>query len=154
MTGHYTPWTPEVFEAMKLMWTEGKSAAEIGRKLGFSRNAVLGKIHRHNLEKLLPRHSVPKSTVPPEHRAKRRRRVLPSLPALKAVKPLRAAPPPAAPDATRVSILDVTGCKWAMTAAPPHLFCNGDRVEGRPYCAHHESRAVNPLIKVRGGVRA
>lgn len=157
MNPYYFRWNAGNFTVMKFMWIEGKSASEIGRKIGCSRNAVLGQLHRHNLHKLLPRLSVPKCTVPPEKRPPQRKRVLPSPPVLKSRKAaelLRPARPPVAPDATLVSITEVTGCKWPMTAAPPHLFCNGERIDGRPYCAYHESRAINPLIKVRGKVRA
>lgn len=39
-------WTPENTALAVRLWTEGKSASEIGKTLGITRNAVIGKIHR------------------------------------------------------------------------------------------------------------
>lgn len=41
-----TIWTPELIEQLGLLWHEGHSTAEIGRRLGISKNAVVGKAHR------------------------------------------------------------------------------------------------------------
>lgn len=44
-------WTPLLTEQLKALWSEGKSAGEIARSLkgDFSRNAVIGKVHRLGL---------------------------------------------------------------------------------------------------------
>jgi len=42
-------WTDAAIAKARAMWTEGKSATEIGRELGVSRSAVLGKLHRLGL---------------------------------------------------------------------------------------------------------
>ena len=42
-------WTPELIDALQQLWTQGASTAEIGRKLGVSKNAVVGKAHRLKL---------------------------------------------------------------------------------------------------------
>ncbi|HWX46920.1 MAG TPA: GcrA family cell cycle regulator [Roseomonas sp.] len=39
-------WTQELIESLKALWNEGHSTAEIGRRLGVSKNAVVGKSHR------------------------------------------------------------------------------------------------------------
>lgn len=39
-------WTAELIKSLERLWTEGASTAEIGRKLGISKNAVVGKAHR------------------------------------------------------------------------------------------------------------
>ncbi len=39
-------WTDEVIERLKALWAEGLSTAEIGRRMGISKNAVVGKAHR------------------------------------------------------------------------------------------------------------
>lgn len=159
MNLHYFTWNAESFAAMKLMWIEGKSASEIGRQIGCSRAAVLGKIHRHRLHKTLTRMSFPKSTVPPENRVPphlRKRHVkislLPSGLFGKAFRPLIAPPPTEPPDVTRVSIVHITGCRWPMTALPPHFFCNGEQTQGSSYCAHHRSRSVTTFPKKLLGV--
>ena len=43
-------WTDERVEALKVMWSEGKSASQIAKELGgVTRNAVIGKVHRLGL---------------------------------------------------------------------------------------------------------
>ncbi|QCE32664.1 GcrA cell cycle regulator [Acetobacteraceae bacterium] len=42
-------WTDEVIERLKTLWAEGHSTAEIGRRLGTTKNAVVGKAHRLKL---------------------------------------------------------------------------------------------------------
>jgi len=42
-------WTEETIERLRALWAEGLSTAEIGRRMGISKNAVVGKAHRLNL---------------------------------------------------------------------------------------------------------
>jgi len=39
-------WTSELIQNLSQLWDEGHSTAEIGRRLGISKNAVVGKAHR------------------------------------------------------------------------------------------------------------
>ncbi|HEY5210070.1 MAG TPA: GcrA family cell cycle regulator [Stellaceae bacterium] len=39
-------WTNELVDQLSALWQQGLSTAEIGRKLGISKNAVVGKAHR------------------------------------------------------------------------------------------------------------
>ena len=39
-------WTQERVELLTALWEEGLPAAEIGRRLGLTKNAVIGKVHR------------------------------------------------------------------------------------------------------------
>jgi len=43
------PWTEEMVESLKKMWDEGLSTGEIGRRLGVSKNSIVGKVHRLQL---------------------------------------------------------------------------------------------------------
>ena len=58
-------WTKERMALLKKMWTQGKSAAEIAKKLGqgMTRNAVIGKAHRMGLSSGRPA-SAPKVAAP------------------------------------------------------------------------------------------
>lgn len=47
-------WTPENTALAVRLWTEGKSASEIGKTLGITRNAVIGKVHRMGVKRNLP----------------------------------------------------------------------------------------------------
>ena len=42
-------WTEDVIVRLRDLWTEGHSTAEIGRRLGVSKNAIVGKAHRLDL---------------------------------------------------------------------------------------------------------
>jgi len=42
-------WNCDTVAQLTSLWTEGVSTAEIGRRLGISKNAVVGKCHRLNL---------------------------------------------------------------------------------------------------------
>jgi GcrA cell cycle regulator len=39
-------WTPELIQQLSALWKQGLSTAEIGRQLGVTKNAVVGKAHR------------------------------------------------------------------------------------------------------------
>jgi len=43
-------WTDEMVKDLKKMWKEGMTTGEIGKKLGVSKNSVVGKVHRLNLD--------------------------------------------------------------------------------------------------------
>jgi GcrA cell cycle regulator len=42
-------WTEGTIVRLRELWDEGHSTAEIGRRLGFSKNAIVGKAHRLDL---------------------------------------------------------------------------------------------------------
>jgi GcrA cell cycle regulator len=44
-----TEWTDHTIERLRTLWGEGHSTAEIGRRLGHSKNAIIGKARRHGL---------------------------------------------------------------------------------------------------------
>src|SRR3984957_8133489 len=42
-------WTDDRIRELRQLWSEGHSTAEIGRRMGISKNAVVGKAHRLDL---------------------------------------------------------------------------------------------------------
>jgi GcrA cell cycle regulator len=46
---HKMEWNEEIIARLRELWTEGHSTAEIGRRLGVSKNAIVGKAHRLDL---------------------------------------------------------------------------------------------------------
>lgn len=44
-------WTPKHVSALMALWAEGVPASEIGRRLGVTKNAIVGKVHRLGLTK-------------------------------------------------------------------------------------------------------
>jgi GcrA cell cycle regulator len=47
-------WTPERTAALIALWGEELTTSEIGRRLGITKNAVIGKVHRLGLPKRRP----------------------------------------------------------------------------------------------------
>jgi GcrA cell cycle regulator len=73
-------WNDETMARLRALWIEGHSTAEIGRRLGVSKNAIVGKAHRLNLP---PRPSPIRREAGPSVRprnAQPRRLVGPTLP--------------------------------------------------------------------------
>lgn len=44
-----SPWSPEMVDRLKTLWSDGLSGPQIGRELGFTRSAVNRKLHRLGL---------------------------------------------------------------------------------------------------------
>ncbi len=98
-------WTEDVIGRLKALWAEGHSTAEIGRRLGVSKNAVVGKAHRLSLT------ARPSPIRRGEPGAARRRSSIrrvtgPTLPTMAGLAPAAASPvqvaPPPNPAASNV----------------------------------------------------
>ena len=164
-------WTREATEQLAALWQSGASgsliAAAINRDHGtaFSRNAVIGKVHRLGLAGRAvdaPRTGMPRAartrdgaeSIRPS-RPGDERRAFPS--------PLwRLARPPvdtadrvavddiAPPVGRRCSLLELddAACRWPVgdPGTPEFYFCGGKPLAGRPYCAYHAALAYQPAI--------
>src|SRR3954464_1946461 len=42
-------WREDIIGQLRALWDEGHSTAEIGRRMGVTKNAIVGKAHRLNL---------------------------------------------------------------------------------------------------------
>lgn len=151
-------WSEETIERLKALWAEGHSTAEIGRRMGVSKNAVVGKAHRLSLP------ARPSPIRRPDGEARARptppRRLsgptLPplattSLPAEPAAPALRPPPKPASvlrPVAPPRSGGRVAACCWPIgePGTSSFRFCDAEAAQGKPYCAEHAQLAY---VKVR-----
>ncbi len=144
-------WNEETIARIRALWAEGHSTAEIGRRMGISKNAVVGKAHRLNLP---ARPSPIRRTHGREARAAAavRRVTGPTLPALQSVARAAGAeerrcvlrPVPAQPrPAGRVS-----SCCWPLgePGTPEFRFCGDPTVPAKPYCEEHVALAY---VRVR-----
>jgi len=115
-------WTTEKIKQLKKLWSKGKSTVEIGRELGISKNAVVGKVHRLELN---ARPSPIKKETP-----------------VKVVKKK-------APKQENVSLLDLklNSCRWPIgdPKDSDFHFCGKDTVTGKPYCSEHCKIAYTSL---------
>lgn len=129
-------WTGERISLLRTLHGEGHSYAEIGRRMGITKNTAVGMAHRLCLpsRQLL---IVQSAAV--------------TLPVAVPV-PVQAAPIPVVPvqAAPVQAALAATGrhrpveCCWPTTGADGkhRMLCEGLTVAGSPYCAEHRSRAV------------
>src|SRR5271165_5639306 len=164
-------WSEETIVRLRALWDEGHSTAEIGRRLGVSKNAVVGKAHRLDL----PARPSPirRDGSGPSPRVRAPRRVAgPTLPPLSsthgsmmarpatapprppAMRPGPTAPRPAptpvpAPQmqATPRPFARTVACCWPIgePGTKSFRFCDGDALIGKPYCAEHAQIAYVKL---------
>lgn len=108
-------WTDDKVKNLKKMWLKGATTAEIAKKLGLSKNSIIGKVHRLNLE---TRPSPIKKVAAPVKKVK--------VPVHKT---------------TRVGIMDLklNTCRWPIgdPVDEDFHFCGKNTVMGKPYCAEH-----------------
>ncbi|SIS41243.1 GcrA cell cycle regulator [Insolitispirillum peregrinum] len=113
-------WTDERIEQLKELWAEGLTTGEIGKRLGVSKNAVVGKAHRLGLK---GRPSPIKRTKAP--------RQTPAAPKEKEQK-IR-------------SVVDLSAhtCRWPIgdPREPGFHFCGAPTIANKPYCAEHAAIA-------------
>jgi len=113
-------WSDERIEQLKALWAEGLTTGEIGKRLGVSKNAVVGKAHRLGLK---GRPSPIKRTA-------------------QAVK--QAAKPKEKDDKIR-SVVDLSAhtCRWPIgdPREPGFHFCGAPSMPGKPYCQEHAAIA-------------
>jgi GcrA cell cycle regulator len=148
-------WSEAVISELRNLWSEGLSTAEIGRRLGISKNAVVGKAHRLSLDPRpspIRRSATPTVAAPP-------RVVGPTLPVLPArpIRPLRpvtapsqtvSAPPPRLMVASSPVMTRTVSCCWPIgePGTPSFRFCSDSAIQGKPYCEQHAALAY---VKVR-----
>lgn len=158
-------WTEEAIARLRELWAEGHSTAEIGRRMGISKNAVVGKAHRLNLtarpspirregDEPAPRAATPRrltgSTLPPLEAA--------AVVAVAAPAP-RQAPPAPRPEPVRPQVvrpvpvpaprsLRTQSCCWPLgePGTRSFRFCDADAASGKPYCGEHAAVAY---VRVR-----
>ena len=117
-------WTPEKIKQLKKLWQKGKSTVEIGRELGMSKNAVVGKVHRLELDaRPSPIKKSTKKTV-------------------EKVAIVKEEP-------KHVTLLDLrlNSCRWPIGEIkdPDFHFCGKDCQTGKPYCPEHCKVAYTSL---------
>ena len=138
-------WTSTRIAKLKKLWDKGLSTSEIGTKLGFSKNAVVGKAHRLGLKS---RQATTK---------KIKRKVTPKLskgaPAKSTSKSTASAKkaPTKKSQSKIISILDLKPgmCRWPMEdpRSEEFSFCGEPTFGKKPYCLKHCSQAYTLVAK-------
>ncbi len=179
-----SPWTPERLATLRAEWATDASTAEIGRRMGISKNAVIGKARRMEL----PAREAPANIASPKSRgmvsrpAARSNRELPVSGARAASPSRRSAATISGALSSAVERLGASpqaeNLPGAVVAAPPrrvfshkqcqyitssadrvHRFCEAPVVEnakGRPsaFCAKHFDLCLIPAKKAEAERKA
>ncbi|PDT47314.1 GcrA cell cycle regulator [Sinorhizobium fredii] len=131
----------DIEEASK-MWMADKSAGEIGRSYGVSRNVIIGIAYRNRA--MFPQKSEV-TTRNPQSKSRPKRTK-----AANFEKPLGEAAveiePTAYDEARRAlakSLMDIEAaeCRFPIDNGRPFMFCASSVREGSAYCTHHHFRA-------------
>jgi GcrA cell cycle regulator len=136
------PWTEERSLKLSQLWMTDWSAAEIGRQMGISKNAVVGRAHRLNL----PQRPSPIKRLdgaPPTRRRVSLRHLFIRSTTLPSFAEPQAAPPP-------VIVVPKMGrgeCCWPIgePRSPEFHFCGAQAEFNRPYCADCRKLAYRPM---------
>ncbi len=100
--------------ALIALWSDGLTCREIGRRLGFTKNAIIGKVNRLGLPKRNP-----------------------------SVRQIIYDKKPPGAEAVSLEELVAGMCSWphGHPGTREFYFCGQPAVEGKPYCAAHCARA-------------
>ncbi len=126
-----TAWTEPRIAQLGEFWRQGLSTAEIGRRLGISKNAVVGKAHRLEL--------------PPRPSPIKARPAQPAIAAAPAAKVKPRLVPRTQGSPVKLVRHNGSGpaCQWPSghPGQPDFHFCGRPAAHGKPYCAEHAARA-------------
>ncbi len=141
-----TAWTPERVATVTRLWNEGLTTAEIGRAVGMSKNAVVGKAHRLQLP---PRPSPIRrgksySRTPKAKNGVNGANGVHGTNGRKSATAQSGIVVPARSRAPEPSLaVGSSACKWPIghPDEPSFHFCGELALLGKPYCLEHYRRA-------------
>jgi GcrA cell cycle regulator len=152
-------WNDEAIARLMALWGVGFSASECGKRLGVSRNAVIGKIHRLGLSGKYrrPRERARRMTKPKRDAASKRRDLLDvKTPQKSVTSPERCDAPFRKRDLSeepRRGSFDLLDLKLGQCRYPhgerPFRFCGAPVVDGYPYCLEHVELCYNKPVAAR-----
>ena len=157
------PWNDDNVSRLKELWDQGLPTAQIGKLLGFTKNAVVGKAHRIGLER---RPSPIRRTAVKPDRKKARSPVMPKLAFETSSIEEKIYTPKISTFTSNVKNIFTAnlkrGCEWpeGHPDEPEFHFCNKERFEDKPYCLDHcavayvipEKDDIKPMARL-GSIR-
>lgn len=145
-------WTAERISELSKLWDQGLSASEIGKALGVSKNAVVGKAHRLKLPARpspikrggpsKPRTNKPALT-PPRQTAASKMECRPVKPLIDEPEHELRSPILNRRSARSSAATGSSKCLWPIgdPGDKDFHFCGEPSVSGKPYCEEHCQRA-------------
>lgn len=149
-------WTDEKIEELKRLWAEGLTTGEIGKRLDFSKNAVVGKAHRLGLEsRPSPIKRSGENTNNGESESKKAKTPVEKTPQPTKAKvqkeePVKKAEPvPVKNKETKLEDLTNNSCRWPIGDPKEEgfHFCGKETFNGKPYCLEHCATAYVGINK-------
>ena len=133
-------WNDDNVGRLRELWDQGLPTAQIGKLLGFTKNAVVGKAHRIGLER---RPSPIRRTAAKPDRKKARSPIVPKLnfedsnEEIKETPRLQQSYQPVIKNL--VTNNNKRGCEWpdGHPDESDFKFCGQERFEDKPYCLDH-----------------
>ena len=134
------PWDDNNVSKLRELWDQGLPTAQIGKLLGFTKNAVVGKAHRIGLER---RPSPIRRTAVKPDRKKARSPIIPKL--NYEVKKDEVKENPVHQQTFQPLVKNLftksvkRGCEWpeGHPDESDFKFCGKERFEDKPYCIDH-----------------
>ena len=133
-------WDEENVTRLRELWDQGLPTAQIGKLIGFTKNAVVGKAHRIGLER---RPSPIRRTAVKPDRKKARSPVMPKLNFETSKEIINTQSKETSTFQPVVKNLFTQpkkrGCEWpeGHPDEPEFHFCGKERFEEKPYCLNH-----------------
>ncbi len=139
-----TEWTDSKINKLKLLWERGVPTAEMGKQLGFSKNAIVGKVHRLGLSnRTSPIKSPVKTKVKKEINLIQKDSSQESSKKVKNIKlNLK--------DGVSLINLTSTSCCWPLDEVVDgnFHFCGKQVFKNKPYCLEHCIMAYSNITNV------
>jgi len=134
------PWNDDNVAKLRDLWDQGLPTAQIGKLLGFTKNAVVGKAHRIGLER---RPSPIRRTAVKPDRKKARSPIMPKLNfenTSEKVNEFNKIQQNFQPTVKNIfNRVTKRGCEWPQ-GHPDETdfhFCGKERFDDKPYCINH-----------------
>jgi GcrA cell cycle regulator len=140
-------WTPDRIKVLIALWEEGLPTSEIGRRMGVTKNAVVGKVHRLGLkQRQSPIRQSSTTGIQPK-KVKPAAANAPQADAL-AHAVVNATPIPLG-EMVRLEELTSSMCCWpeGEPGTETFHFCGQPSVAEKPYCEAHCARAYVKVSK-------
>lgn len=154
-------WTDEMVEDLRRMWKEGLTTGEIGKRLGVSKNSIVGKVHRLGLSgrpsPIKKKESIAGSIAPEAVKTEKNKSQKTAKPVLKTTVPAvekttekKEAPKNCnsakeAPSNGFISLTDLDNhtCRWPLGDPKDENFhfCGKKVRIGQTYCDEHSAVA-------------
>ncbi len=134
---------------LRVLWAEGHTTAVIGRKLGVSKNSVVGKKRRLRLpdrpDPIIRDGRPRRPAMPRVVRIRPVQRKLPECLLMAATMP----PKPLKPQPVSIIIPHYDPkrtCQWVTNDRRPWTFCGDRALFGKSWCPHHYSIVYRPRL--------